>query len=158
LKRYLGERLPQYMIPARFIPMDKFPLNHNGKVDRSVLAAWEEAPNSGTASSTPGTELEQRIAAVWTRLLGRGVGLDDNFFDAGGTSLLLLEASAELSKVLGRTLEWTELFEHPTVRAIAGRQGGMKQQHGGALAGAQDRARRQKEAFARQKLARGSRI
>jgi amino acid adenylation domain-containing protein len=157
LKCYLGERLPQYMIPARFIQLDKFPLNHNGKVDRPQLAALEEPTVSQPPSASTGSELEQKIAAVWSRLLGTNVGLDDNFFDVGGTSLLLLETSAALSKVLERTLEWTELFEHPTVRALAARHSGTKQQHG-ALAGAQDRARRQKEAFARQKLARGIRI
>jgi hypothetical protein len=100
--------------------------------------------------------MEQHIGALWNRILGCRVGLDENFFDAGGTSLLLLEMNAELSKMLGRPLGWTDLFEHPTVRSLAARLSGAKDSSG-ALDKAQERARRQKEAFGRQRLAHGAR-
>ena len=156
LKTFLVERLPPHMIPARVVAVDQFPLNHNGKVDRSLLAAMDQpaVPEVGTVASA--TEMEQKIAALWSRILGCGVGLDDNFFDAGGSSLLLLEVNAELSKLVGRPLEWTELFEHPTVRSLASSLSGNQGQNA-TLTKAQDRARRQKESFGRQKLAKGAR-
>lgn len=157
LKSYLAERLPPHMVPARYITTDKFPLNHNGKVDRAQLAQLDERAQPEAPVAFAGTDLEQQIAALWSRVLGRRVGLEDNFFDAGGTSLLLLEVSAELSKLLGKSLEWTELFEHPTVRSLAARLSGVKSQNN-AMTSAQERARRQKEAFARQKLARGIKV
>jgi Phosphopantetheine attachment site/AMP-binding enzyme C-terminal domain len=155
LKTYLGERLPPHMIPARIVAVEIFPLNHNGKVDRTLLAAMDQ-PAAETVAGSSATYMEQRIAGLWSRILGCRVGLDDNFFDAGGSSLLLLEVNAELSKLVGKQLEWTQFFEHPTVRSLASSLSGGHEQNA-TLAKAQERARRQKESFGRQKLAKGAR-
>jgi amino acid adenylation domain-containing protein len=156
LKRYLAERLPPHMIPARIAQVDDFPLNQNGKVDRAQLAAIDPAPAQLAGPGSAGTELERKIVALWSRILGCQVGLDENFFDAGGTSLHLLEVNAELSKLLGKPLGWTELFEHPTVRSLAARLSGAKEPNG-AIDKVQERARLQKASFGRQKLAKGTR-
>jgi amino acid adenylation domain-containing protein len=156
LKTFLGERLPPHMIPARIVAVDQFPLNHNGKVDRSLLAVMDQPEAHPATVGSSANEMEQEIASLWSRILGCRVGLDDNFFDAGGSSLLLLEVNAELSKLVDRPLEWTELFEHTTVRSLASSLSGVNGQNA-TLTKAQDRARRQKEAFGRQKLAKGVR-
>ncbi len=154
LKHYLAERLPPHMIPARIAQVDEFPLNQNGKVDRGLLATVDPAPAQTAAAGPSATEMERKIATLWSRILGCQVGLDENFFDAGGSSLHLLEVNAELSRMLGKPLEWTELFEHPTVRSLAGRLAGGKDQ-AASIDKAQERARLQKAAFGRQKMARG---
>ena len=155
LKQFLAERLPAHMIPARIGRVDAFPLNHNGKVDRAQLAATEIA-TPAAASAVPASELEQKIAGLWNRILGRTVGLDENFFDAGGTSLQLLEVSAELGRLLGKPLSWTDLFEHSTVRSLAGHLSGTQNQDA-AMNQAQERARLQRAAFGRQRMAKGAR-
>ena len=156
LKQYLAERLPQHMIPGRIVQIDQLPLTHNGKVDRSALPALDAPPTSEEPAGPPGTEMEQRLTALWGRILNCRVGPDENFFDAGATSLQLLEVHAELTKALSRQICRTEFFEYPTIRALAGRLSGVKNL-GGSLNQAQDRAKRQKESFARQKLAKGTR-
>jgi AMP-binding enzyme C-terminal domain/Phosphopantetheine attachment site len=98
LKRYLAARLPHYMIPAHIVTMDAFPLNRNGKVDRSALPAPDRRipEGAGAVPARPATDLEEKLTALWGRILGCVVGPDDNFFDVGGTSLHLIEVHAEL--------------------------------------------------------------
>jgi amino acid adenylation domain-containing protein len=155
LKRYLVGRLPPFMVPARMVRLDRLPLNANGKVDRSALPAPDQFLPPAAVTGSPGTDLEQRLTTLWSRILNRCVGLDENFFDMGGTSLQLLEVHAELTRMLGRSLCVTELFEHATIRSLAGRLAGTATADAG-LASTKDRAQRQKEAFARLKVAKRS--
>jgi amino acid adenylation domain-containing protein len=156
LRTFLQGKLPAYMVPSAFVLMDSLPLSPNGKVDRAVLPAPEaiqvspaEAPNS------PQTEIEQKIASVWQRVLGlKQVSVEDNFFDVGGDSLQLLEAHAELQKTLSPDLVITDLFEYPTVRALAKHVGGAQNSSG--ITDAQERARKQQQVWARQKPSRVS--
>jgi acyl carrier protein len=108
------------------------------------------------APAAPATELEEKLTALWARILLCDVGPEENFFDLGGTSLQLLEVHAELTKLLGRNLPVTELFDYSSVRALAKRLAGTTSPDP-ALAGAQARADRQKEAFARQRRFKGNR-
>ena len=147
LKRYLADRLPHFMVPSDIVPVDRLPLTLNGKVDCSALPAPDRKP-AETVTGPPLTDLEEKLTALWERVLGRTVGADENFFDLGGTSLQLIEAHAELTRTLGRQVPVTALFEHATVRALAGwLAGGVKLDP--AFARAQERARRQKEALTR---------
>jgi amino acid adenylation domain-containing protein len=156
LRTFLQGKLPAYMVPSAFVLMDSLPLSPNGKVDRAVLPAPEaiqvspaEAPNS------PQTEIEQKIASVWQRVLGlKQVSVEDNFFDVGGDSLQLLEAHAELQKTLSPDLVITDLFEYPTVRALAKHVGGAQNSSG--ITDAQERARKQQQVWVRQKPSRVS--
>ena len=157
LKRYLAERLPLYMIPAQIVLVDCLPLNGNGKVDRSALPAPEALRGHESPAALPETEglhpplaLEEKLAALWGKVLNGSVGREDNFFDLGGTSLQWMELHAELTKTLGQEISLTELFEHPTVRSLADWLGG-KRSVDPSFTQAQRRAQRQQEAFARQK-------
>jgi amino acid adenylation domain-containing protein len=127
LLAHLRERLPDYMVPADFVFLPALPLSPSGKVDLAALPA-PPAERTGTAAyRPPKSELERRITAVWSRALGASsVGLDDNFFDLGGHSLLMTRVHAELAEELapelvrsGRKLSLIELFKFPTVGSLA---------------------------------------
>jgi hypothetical protein len=120
LRAHLRRHLPEYMVPAAFVALDALPLTPNGKVDVRALPA--PAAAEGRDTLQPGTELEARIASVWRELLGvERVGVEDNFFDLGGHSLLLIRLQARLAADLGQELAVVELFQFSTVRAQAAR-------------------------------------
>ena len=160
LKRLLwpGLALPQHMIPARIVQVEEFPLNNNGKVDSSALPAHNLPESPESIAGPPATEMEGQLAALWSRILSCPVGLDENFFDAGGTSLQLLEVQLEVARILSRRISQTEFFEHPTVRSLQRDGLSGSENVKGAFDQAQDRARRQKESFARVKLTKGFQV
>jgi len=123
LRRFLRRRLPEYMIPAAVVVLERMPLNASGKVDRRALPAPSgDRPEQESAYEPPRSDLEVTIAGIWRELLGIGrVGVNDNFFDLGGHSLLLLRLRGKLREHCEVELEVLELFEHPTVRALARR-------------------------------------
>ncbi len=94
----LGEgRLPDYMVPARWVWLDALPLKSHGKVDRAALPSADEPPATGLAE--PETEAEETIAAIWAAVLGlERVGVTDDFFDLGGHSLLAMQVVARMRK------------------------------------------------------------
>ncbi len=158
LRAFLQEKLPAYMLPSAFVLMESLPLSPNGKVDRAVLPAPSAVQSTpADAPVSPQTEIEQMIATVWQRVLGlKQVSVEDNFFDVGGDSLQLLEAHAELQRMLSPDLAITDLFEYPTVRALARHIGGAQSSSG--ISEAQERARKQQQAWTRQKQSRVSQI
>ncbi|MEP7008816.1 MAG: non-ribosomal peptide synthase/polyketide synthase [Acidobacteriota bacterium] len=120
LRAHLKERLPDYMVPAQFVRLDALPMTPNGKVDRKTLPDPSREARGGAGGELPGTEMEIQVAAVWRQVLHlESVGLDDNFFDLGGHSLVALKVQAQLELLLGRTVELVALFRHPTVRQLA---------------------------------------
>ncbi|HWF88172.1 MAG TPA: amino acid adenylation domain-containing protein [Pyrinomonadaceae bacterium] len=121
LRAYLRERLPEYMVPQALVLLAQLPLTPNGKIDRKALPAPEGPETQETLTYVaPRTELEQRIAAIWQSVLGvEKVGMHDNFFDLGGHSILLIEASSKLRVALERELSVVDMFRHPTVSAMA---------------------------------------
>ncbi len=121
LRAYLRERLPEYMVPQTLVLLAELPLTPNGKIDRKALPA-PEGPGSQEMLTyvAPRTELEQQIAGIWQTVLGvEKVGMHDNFFDLGGHSILLIEASSKLRLALQRELSVVDMFRHPTVSAMA---------------------------------------
>jgi amino acid adenylation domain-containing protein len=121
LRAWLLAKLPEHMVPSAYVRLDAFPLTPNGKVDRERLPRPEAQPLS-TGSAAPRTETERRIAAIWQDLLRvPRVGVDDNFFDLGGHSLLLMRVHARLREELGAGVSLVELFQHPDVRSLAAR-------------------------------------
>ncbi|HKI00347.1 MAG TPA: amino acid adenylation domain-containing protein [Thermoanaerobaculia bacterium] len=122
LREALRGRLPEHMVPASFVLLPEFPLTGSGKVDRAALPR-PEAPESRplpAAAALPRTVLERGIAEVWRQVLGREhVGVNDNFFDLGGHSLLLVQVQARLGELLGREVPMIDLFRHTTVAALA---------------------------------------
>jgi thioesterase domain-containing protein/acyl carrier protein len=125
-----AERLPAYMVPSIVTVLDALPQTPNGKIDRAALPAPEVAVSgSGTA---PESELERRLCAIFTEVLGvPGVGRDDDFFVLGGHSLLLVELATALRRGLGVDIAVHELMATPTVSALARRVGGAGEHRGG---------------------------
>ncbi|MFF3641657.1 amino acid adenylation domain-containing protein [Streptomyces sp. NPDC002564] len=122
LRDHVGERLPAYMVPGAVVTLPDLPLTPNGKLDRKALPAPDdtatEAGRSGGAA--PEGAVEHRIAAIWQGALGRStVGVDVNFFDAGGDSLRLTQVVARLRAELRPSLNRLDMFRHPTIRTMA---------------------------------------
>ena len=140
------------MIPSVFVPVAKLPLLPSGKVNRRALPAPEESRlESSREFVAPEQGLEESIAGVWREVLGvPRVGVEDNFFDLGGHSLLIVTLQNRLNGVLNRKIPVIDLFKHPTIRSLA-RALGTGGRAGVELEGIQDRARRQREAMARRK-------
>jgi len=103
LRSYLKQKLPEYMVPAVFVSMEILPRSPNGKVDRNALPVPPPThPEMEEASAAPHTRVECLIAGVWQEVLGVDrVALDDNFFDLGGHSLVVMKVIARLEKELG---------------------------------------------------------
>lgn len=121
LRSWLKARLPDYMVPAAFVALKSIPLTANGKVDRPALPSPEQA-GAERAYIPPRSISEERIAETWREVLKLGrVGVEDNFFDLGGHSLLLTQVASRLRKVFKRELPIRWLFEVPTVAGLAGR-------------------------------------
>ena len=124
LRALLRRSLPDHLIPGSITRLESFPLNGNGKVDRAALARRHRPAVSARPGGPPLTELERQIAATWERVQDVPVtGTDRNFFDLGGSSLTLIRVQLELERSLGRPVPIADLFEHPTVRALAAHLG-----------------------------------
>jgi amino acid adenylation domain-containing protein len=126
LRGFLAERLPLAMIPAAVVFLDRFPLLPSGKIDRKALPEpGHDRPELGAAFVAPDNAAERAVAAIWQEVLGLDrIGIDDNFFDLGGHSLLAAEVHGKLRERLGTDVSLLELFQYPTVRALAGRLAG----------------------------------
>jgi amino acid adenylation domain-containing protein len=119
LKTFLKQTLPEFMVPAAFIALEKMPLLPNGKVDRKSLPAPEWKSDSRVFES-PSDALEQQIAKIWERVLNmQPIGATDNFFDLGGHSLLAVKLFAQFEKIFERKLPLATLFKAPTIRQLA---------------------------------------
>ncbi|MEU3337918.1 amino acid adenylation domain-containing protein [Streptomyces sp. NPDC006668] len=120
LRRHLSRLLPSYMIPGSFVAVARMPLTQNGKVDRAALPEPRTAPTVKSAGPPPRTQVERIVAAAWRSVLRVGdIAVDDNFFDVGGTSLLLTEVVRQLREDLGIPLTSLDMFGHPTIGAMA---------------------------------------
>ena len=116
LKVFLAQYLPDYMIPASFLPLEKIPLNPNGKIDRKALLRNEVRLESSQEYVTPQTETEKQLTHIWQELLRvEKVGIHDNFFELGGHSLLSIQLIQRIKQVLGIALPVQELFTAPTI-------------------------------------------
>ncbi|CAM4017544.1 amino acid adenylation domain-containing protein [Corallococcus exiguus] len=119
LRQHLQQRLPDYMVPAALVALESLPLTSNGKVDRRALPAPELERSVGTPFVAPRTEVEQRLADIWAKVLRREkVGLHDNFFALGGDSIVSLQIIARAHRV-GLRLTPRQLFQHPTIAELA---------------------------------------
>jgi amino acid adenylation domain-containing protein len=119
LRAELGALVPDYMVPSRFVAVSRFPLTANGKVDRRALAEHQPAPRRA-AGGALSNEIEIAIAEVWRSVLGVDeIGPDDDFFVLGGHSVKAILTLSRISKRLGVRLQIRDVFDHPTVRALA---------------------------------------
>ena len=120
LRAFLQQKLPDYMTPAEFVMLDALPLTPHGKVDRRALPApGQGRAGLGSEYVAPRTREEEILSAIWTRLLGvEKVGIRDNFFALGGDSILSIQVIAQANQA-GLRLTPRQIFEHPTVEALA---------------------------------------
>jgi len=121
LRDFLGARLPAYMVPSTFVQVDRLPLTPHGKIDRAALPEpTAENTLKNEAFEAPRSPVEERLAGILTTLLGvEQVGLDDNFFQMGGHSLLGAQVIARVRDGFGVELSLRILFDHPTVREMS---------------------------------------
>jgi amino acid adenylation domain-containing protein len=121
LRAALRAELPPYMVPAAWVTLDALPLTRNGKTDRRALPAPDAVPEErDTGGAAPQSDVERAIAEAWQAVLGvESVGLDDNFFDLGGHSLLLARLRSRLAGRFPREVSIVVLFRYPTVRSLA---------------------------------------
>jgi pyochelin synthetase len=124
LRCFLREHLPEYMIPSAFMYLENLPLSANGKVDRRALPNPEILLREIEVTYVaPQNEIEQAIADVWKRVLDlEKVGIDNNFFEIGGNSLLITKVYSKLLNTLGDRVEFVsliELFKYPTISSLA---------------------------------------
>jgi aspartate racemase len=120
LRAHLRSQLPAYMVPAAIVQLEALPLNRNGKLDRKALPPPGGAEQYARPVVPPSTPLQQRLAAIWSDVLGvEPIGADDDFFELGGHSLLAIKLFARLEQELGRRLPVATLFESPTIRGLA---------------------------------------
>lgn len=151
LRMFLSAKLPEFMIPSFFVHLEGLPLTLNGKVDRSALIAVGVPDLVIAENEGAHTDLEKTIFDVWRQNLGIDrFGVLNNFFDLGGNSLLLVSVHASLEKALQITIPITALFEFTTIKSLAQHLGG-RASSGQSVVDAQERARRQRAAFARQR-------
>jgi len=118
-RRFLGERLPDYMIPAAFVALGELPLTANGKLDRRALPEPDWGHRELDADyRAPESAEEKALCEIWARLLGREkVGVDDNFFALGGDSILSIQMVVE-ARDAGLELAPVEVFQRPTVAEL----------------------------------------
>ena len=119
LRRALRERLPDHMVPSRYVTMTEFPLAPGGKVDRRAFPMPLELEGGDALGALPRTAREAQLVAIWAEVLGRPVGVEDNFFALGGHSLLATQVIARIRAQLSLELPLRALFEAPTVAALA---------------------------------------
>ena len=151
LRAFLRDRLPEPMLPSLFVPVPSLPLLPSGKVDRRALAEPAgQRPDLETGYAAPGTNLERTIAGIFGDLLRIDrVGRNDNFFDLGGHSLLVVRAHQKLREALGREISVIDLFRFPTVAQLARHLG--REEEKPSFAPVQDLAERQRAAQLRQR-------
>lgn len=117
---FLKSSLPDFMIPSIFVIMDSLPLNQSGKVDAKKLAAMQlEEEHTEDHSSGEQTATEKTLMAIWKDLLADGnIGINDDFFELGGQSLIAIQMFGEVDEQLGVKLPVSVIFQHPTIHEL----------------------------------------
>ncbi|HZI06574.1 MAG TPA: condensation domain-containing protein, partial [Archangium sp.] len=119
LRTFLRQRLPEYMVPAAFVPLEALPLTTSGKVDRKALPAPEQARAAPTTYEPPRTPAERALAEAWAQVLGHErVGIHDDFFELGGDSILAIRILSRAAQA-GVHLTAKQLFSQPTIARLA---------------------------------------
>jgi amino acid adenylation domain-containing protein len=121
LRRYLIEKLPDYMVPSNFVMLDQMPLTHNGKVNRAALPEPDALrPELEDSYVAPRSELELQLSDIWSNVLGiEHIGINDNFFELGGHSLLATQLISAVRERLQIELPLRCIFDTPTIAEVA---------------------------------------
>ncbi|MFC9654113.1 amino acid adenylation domain-containing protein, partial [Streptomyces sp. NPDC056937] len=119
LREFLAGVLPEYMVPSAFVTLDALPLMPNGKVDRKALPSPEPGGVEGAGYVAPRSATEETLCGIWARVLGlERVGVDDNFFDLGGDSILSIQVVSQ-ARAAGLRISPKDVFDRQSVRALA---------------------------------------
>lgn len=157
VRAFVRARLPEPMVPARVVSLAALPLTPNGKVDRKKLPEPDQSSAPPLASvERPANDLEQTVAEIWEEVLQvPQVGIDQNFFDLGGHSLLTVRVLGRLREATGRSLPITDMFRFPTVRSLARHMAGaVAEPAGGEMAKSDDRAASRRAMMAKRQRSR----
>ena len=121
LNAYLKLQLPSYMVPGYYVSLETLPLTSNGKIDKKNLPLPSERYHEKrTDFVAPSSELEKTLANIWQKTLNiEQIGIDDNFFDLGGTSLAAVRAMGQINTATDSSLSSTVLYQLPTIRGLA---------------------------------------
>jgi aryl carrier-like protein len=118
LRKYVGERLPQYMVPAILVKLDEMPLSENGKINRQRLPE-PEARQVEIKYAAPTSPVEESLSAIWAQILRIDtVSIDDNFFALGGDSIRIVQIVSHAQQK-GLNLEAQMIYQHQTIRELA---------------------------------------
>ncbi|HZG42551.1 MAG TPA: amino acid adenylation domain-containing protein, partial [Longimicrobium sp.] len=120
LRAHLGERLPEHMVPAAYVRLERLPLTPNGKLDRKALPSPEGEAFARRGYEAPLGQVEQALAEVWSEMLGvERVGRSDDFFELGGHSLLAVQMAWHVQQVLDLDVAPAKVFERPVWKDLA---------------------------------------
>jgi acyl carrier protein len=121
LRQQLSTRLPDFMLPSRFMKLNQIPLTSSKKVDRKALPEPEASrPQLETAFLAPFTRIEKLIAETWKEILKLDkIGINDNFFELGGNSLSLIKTNNKLKEILKKEIPVMMMFQFPTIHSLA---------------------------------------
>ena len=121
VRKFLKQKLPEYMIPSAFVLLDELPLTSSGKIDRRALPVPDhDRRELARVYRGPRTATETTLVAIWREVLKLGqVGIDDNFFDLGGHSLLVVQIVSRIRKAFSVEIPLRALFEFPTIAEMA---------------------------------------
>ncbi len=148
LRTFLKQHIPDFMIPAHFVALQKFPLTANGKVDKRALPE-PEASSEKRQIVRPGTNLERKLANIWKDVLQvDDISIYDSFFDLGGHSLGVIQIQGRVKEELDLDLDVVDIFKYPTIHGLA-QYLENKEAQNQELAKSKARASRQREATSR---------
>ncbi|MCT9935423.1 condensation domain-containing protein, partial [Planotetraspora sp. A-T 1434] len=120
LREALRRHLPDYLVPAAFVVLDRLPTTSSGKLNRKALPAPDFAAGARSEYVAPRTDVERVLAGIWSQALGVDrVGVEDNFFELGGDSILSIQVVSRVRAALGVQLSPRVLFTTPTVAGLA---------------------------------------
>jgi amino acid adenylation domain-containing protein len=120
LRAHLHNRLPDYMVPAIFVELERLPLTPSGKIDRRALSLPNDYRPDTSQRIAPRDKIEEGLVQLWERVLGiKSIGVTDNFFELGGHSLLASRLFAQIENRFGRNLPLATLFQSPTIEQLA---------------------------------------
>ena len=120
LLKSLSYSLPKYMVPSNIMALDKFPLTANGKLNRNALPIPKKAKVEVSENKGQKSETESMLLKIWIGVLRTdAININDNFFNIGGNSILVIQVASEIQKQLNINIEVIKLFEYPTIRTLA---------------------------------------
>ncbi|WP_339390488.1 phosphopantetheine-binding protein, partial [Crocosphaera watsonii] len=120
IREFLGEKLPNYMIPSRFVELESLPLTPNGKIDRNALPEPKDRQQLTETYVSPRTEIERTIATIWQEVLKvETIGINDPFFELGGHSLSMVRVHSKVREAFSSDISLVEMFQYPTISELS---------------------------------------